>query len=245
MLGVMAGGDPSDPASVERPVPDYIAALERADLDGLRIGIAREFHFPEGADPAALESINAAAKVFASLGATVLDVALPMYHEVTAATMVTMMPESLAHHRAKLIERGNDYFAGTRENVYPGLLISGADYVQGLRVRRLGQRALAEFFRTVDVVVTPTASVGAFSYATIEDYGLLPLVAHLHNTYWNGVGNPVLAVPTGFTVDGLPLGMQLSGRPFDEVTILRAGHAFQQATEWHRACPPIPTPVAT
>ena len=93
-------------------------------------------------------------------------------------------------------------------------------------------------------ILTPTATVGSPTYAEMETAGPLGLLARVHTGYWDAVGNPVLALPIGFTESGLPLSMQLAGRPFDEVTILRAGDAYQSATDWHLRVPPMAAEVS-
>ena len=124
-----------------------------------------------------------------------------------------------------------------------GLLYSAADYVQAQRARRAGQKALADRYRDVDLVLTPTTATGATPLAVMGDQGTDPAdVYNLYYTgYWDTMGHPVLSVPFGFTHDGLPLGLQICGRPFEEDLVLRAGDAFQQATAWHLMIPaPLP-----
>jgi aspartyl-tRNA(Asn)/glutamyl-tRNA(Gln) amidotransferase subunit A len=122
-----------------------------------------------------------------------------------------------------------------------GALISGADYVQAQRVRRVAQRALRALFDTVDVVLGPTTATGAIA---LDDDGSViggfdVMMTTLFTAYWNAVGNPALAVPMGFTAAGLPLSLQIAGRPFEEGILLRAGDAYQRVTGWHRRVPPL------
>jgi len=238
MLGCIAGYDASDPYSADRPVPDYLAELD-GSIAGLRIGVMRELHFAPDDSPDVGATFDAAVAQLVALGATVTDISVPYYMETTAASLVTMVSEAFAYHRADLQARWGDYFKSTRELISWGALVSGGDYVQAQRVRRVGQAALAKVFDDVDVVLTPTATIGAPSYADIEAVGALGLLSKVHTAYWDAVGNPVLAVPIGFTDNGLPLGMQLCGRPFDEATLLRAGDAYQAATDWHLRVPPM------
>jgi aspartyl-tRNA(Asn)/glutamyl-tRNA(Gln) amidotransferase subunit A len=103
----------------------------------------------------------------------------------------------------------------------------------------VGQRALAGIYRDLDLIVTPTASAGATSFAALGDAGR-DGIGPVHTAYWNAVGNPVLSIPMGLAADGMPLGLQIAGRPFDELTVLRAGDAFQTRTAWHLEVPPMP-----
>jgi len=240
MLGVIAGYDPSDPTCVDRPVPDFTAGVG-ARLDGLRIGLERTHHFPDGADPALVPTFDAAAEALAGLGADVVEVTLPHYAEMGTAVLLTMAAEALAYHRNDVGRRGHDYFAATRQILALGAFSSGADYVQAQRVRRLVQGELAELFARVDVVAAPTCAIGSPSYERLAVDGVMGVFGLILTAYWDGVGNPVLVVPMGFTADGLPLSLQLAGRPFDEATLVRVGDAYQSVTDWHQQVPPIVT----
>jgi Asp-tRNA(Asn)/Glu-tRNA(Gln) amidotransferase A subunit family amidase len=246
VLAVIAGHHPSDPDCVDRPFgPPDLAG----DLTGLRVGVDREHHFPAGADPALAGAFDAALAVLADAGAELVEVSLPYWAEMQTADLVTMACEALAYHRNDLSARWGDYFAATRAMLARGALVSGADYVQAQRVRRVAQQALAELYRDVDVVACPTTATGAPRYADITDASgridLEGMFALIFTGYWDTVGNPVLALPIGFTTAGLPLSVQLAGRPFDEATILRAGAAYQRRTDWHRREPAlVATPVA-
>ncbi|HVV35405.1 MAG TPA: amidase [Acidimicrobiales bacterium] len=238
MLDVLAGYDATDPYCSQRPVDDYVGALT-GSVDGLRIGVVRAFHFAPDDDPSVVAAFDAAVAQLGDLGARVTEIVLPYYLEITAAMLVTMCAEAFAIHRRDMASRWDDYFENTRQIVALGALFSGSDYVQAQRVRRVAQRALAGLFSDVDVILTPTATVGSPTYAAMEASGPLGLLAKVHTGYWDAVGNPVLALPIGFTSEGLPLSMQLAGRPFDEATILRAGDAYQSATDWHVRIPPM------
>jgi aspartyl-tRNA(Asn)/glutamyl-tRNA(Gln) amidotransferase subunit A len=241
MLQVLAGYHASDPDCVDVGVPDFSAGIGQGTLVGMRIGVERVHHSPENADPAVGPCFDAAVSALEGLGATVVEVELPYYEAMRAAAMVTMFGEALAYHMPDMRSRWSDYFASTRLRVIQGALASSADFVQAQRVRRVAVRALTELFETVDVVVSPTASRGAMAYDEIS--GELLEVGELfelvHTAYWDAVGNPVLVVPMGFTADGLPLSLQMGGRPFDEATLITAGDAFQSVTEWHRKVPAL------
>ncbi|MGW4590513.1 amidase [Amycolatopsis thermoflava] len=238
VLEVLAGLDTSDPDCVDAP---FSAPAFDGDLSGLRVGVVREGHFPDHADPALTGAFDAAVAVLAEQGATVVEVTLPYWHEMITADMVTMGCEALAYHRNDLAGRWGDYYAATRAMLVTGAMASGADYVQAQRVRRVAQDALARLFETVDVIAAPTAAVGAPTFDSITTPGggvdVSELFSLIFTPYWDSVGNPVLAVPMGFTADGMPLSLQLAGPAFGEATILRAGDAFQQSTDWHLRVP--------
>ncbi|MCV7256879.1 amidase [Mycobacterium hackensackense] len=239
VLEVIAGPHPSDPDCVEAPF-----RAEGMDgpvkLAGLRVGVVREGHFPDDADAALSGAFDAVVDALAAAGAHPRPATLPYRIETITAAVVTMICEALAYHRADTGSRWTDYSLGTRALLARGALLTGADYVQAQRMRRVSQDALRQLFTEVDVLVCPTISIGApalTDYADNEQDIFAALFTHTHTGYWNSVGNPVLALPMGFTAAGLPLSVQLAGRPFDEATLLRAGRALQSRTDWHRRTP--------
>jgi aspartyl-tRNA(Asn)/glutamyl-tRNA(Gln) amidotransferase subunit A len=239
MLAVIAGFDPSDESCADRPVDDYVTGLD-GSLAGVRIGVARAHHFPAESDPALAPAFDAAVAVLEQMGADLVEVTLPYYEEMRTAVTVTSRAEALAYHRQDMIERWGDYFEATRIGVARGVMATGADYVQAQRVRRAAQRQLAELFRTVDAVVGPTSATPATAYADLRARMLDGAVMRLSFTsYWNAMGLPALVTPMGFNAGGLPLSLQIAGRPFDEALVLKVGDAFQQATDWHLRIPPL------
>jgi aspartyl-tRNA(Asn)/glutamyl-tRNA(Gln) amidotransferase subunit A len=243
MLAVIAGYDPSDETCVDRPVDDYLGALN-GDLHGVRIGVERAHHFPEDADPALAGCFDAAVAVLSSLGADVVEVSLPYYDEMLTALMVTNGGEQGAYHRLDMQTSWYDYFEATRMGFLRGVAALGADYVQAQRVRR-GVRAMVDsIFADVDLIVTPTAAVGATRYAEFEGGDWMDrFFRSIFTPYWDATGHPVLVVPMGFTGGGLPLSLQLAARPFEEAVALRAGDAFQVMTDWHLRVPPVVSEV--
>ncbi|MCW2802125.1 MAG: amidase [Propionibacteriaceae bacterium] len=241
MLNVLAGYDASDPCAAEQPVEDYVAGLT-GDLSGLTIGLDRLALVYADRDPAIDPAIDAAVKALTALGAKVVDVTLPLWDELSAATRITSRSEAFAYHAPDLQSRWDDYFEATRQGVGAAVAFSGADYVQAQRVRRVGQKALAALFETVDLVITPTSSVAGWS---LDELGsMTERFLAMHTGYFNAVGNPALVVPMGFNDIGLPLSLQVVGRPFDETTVLRAGDAFQRVSDFHLAVPPMMSSVA-
>jgi aspartyl-tRNA(Asn)/glutamyl-tRNA(Gln) amidotransferase subunit A len=241
MLRVMAGHDPGDPDSSDVAVPDYLAELT-PDLAGVRLGVARENHFPASADPALAQCFEDAIAALEGLGATSVEVTLPHWSEAGFATLVTLAADAVAYHRPHMERRWDDYFSATRDLLTQGTLLSAADYQQAQRVRQTTDRSLQQLFEDVDLILSPTTSSGAFAY---DEHDVLPNLeavdATLFTGYWSAVGYPALAVPMGFTVEGLPLSLQIAGRPFDDGLVLRAGYAYQRITDWHLRLPPLVT----
>ncbi|MTD54429.1 amidase [Amycolatopsis pithecellobii] len=235
MLAVLAGHDTSDATSVDRPVGDYTGALT-GSLQGMRIGIDMLLDRSPMTVPELAPALEAAVGELTAAGATVVDVRLPLYDELTSATMIGLTAEAYAYHRPDLRSRWLDYGAGTRLAVATGALVSAGDYVQAQRVRRAGQRQVSAVFDDVDLILTPTSACGA---PEVDKLTLDDIVGALHTAYWNALGNPAMSVPMGFTGDGLPLGLQIIGRPFDEAAVLAAGYAYQQRTSWHLRTPAL------
>lgn len=241
ILGVVAGFHRSDPDCVDVAVEDYLPH-PGASLEGLRIGVDRVHHFPDSADPAVEPAFDAAIAHLERCGAVVVEVELPYFEEMVAIDLLTMCSEALAYHMNDLRQRWDDYFSATRIMVARGALVSGADFVQAQRVRRVALRALGELYRSVDIVATPTAGVGAPSYdgpVLSGDMDTEQLFGTIFTPYWDPTGYPVLAAPMGFTADGLPISIQLAARPFEEATALAVANAYQEVTDWHRRVPPL------
>ncbi|MCD9141389.1 amidase [Streptomyces albireticuli] len=216
-------------------------------LDGLRIGVVREHHFPADGDPSLPGAFDEAVSVLAGLGAVPVEIRLPYWQEMITTTFVTAAGEGLAHHRTALSRHWDDYGVAARGLLATGALISGADYVQAQRVRTVAQRAVDALFADVDVIVCPTASVGAPPFTALADEAghqdHAGVFGKIYTPYWNPLANPVLAVPMGRTAAGLPLSMQIAGPVAGEAAILRVGDAFQRHTDWHRRIPDLSVTV--
>lgn len=250
MLAVIAGAHPSDPDSTHPTMVTAFAAPEwrEPDLTGLRVGVARDEHFPAGADPELSAVFDSAIDVLLGCGAEVDEITLPYHRQTFTATFVSALAEGLAYHRSDLVRSWDDYFVSARGLLARGALVSGADYVQAQRVRRIAQAAIAELFERVDVVICPTTWVTAPRFDELVDAAGLQddagVFGMFNTPYWNGLGTPVLVLPMGFGADGLPLSLQIAGPAFGEAMVLRVGDTYQRHTDWHRRVPPIRTEMA-
>jgi len=234
LLQALAGHDPLDPASSRQPVGDYVGALDRP-LRGLRIGVPRDFFF-DGADPEVTRAFEAAMATYRGLGAEVRDVTIASIWD-SPSFMVIMASEAFAYHERDLRERPELYGDLLRERLLSGALYTGAEYVQAMRLRERLRNEMLDVLRSVDLLATPTSPKPAPTFAAMWDVSLgFP---RSNTPPFNLSGLPALALPCGLASAGLPLSLQLAGRPFDEATVLRAGHAYQQATDWHRRRPPV------
>ncbi len=242
LLQAIAGHDPKDPASAAHPVPDYRAALT-SDIKGLRVGIVRHLHeddCPVTAEVAA--ALQEAFAVFRSLGATLGQVRLRPAQNYYDVKVTIAESELLAVHEHALRTRPGDFGEDFLGRVLPAVLIGGRDYVQAQRERRRILAEMAPVYADHDVLVTATAGGPApllGSWRTIEFWRRPSLT-----TPFNVTGGPALAQCIGFSSNGLPLSMQIAGRPFDDATVLRVAHAYETATPW-RARRPRLDPAAS
>jgi aspartyl-tRNA(Asn)/glutamyl-tRNA(Gln) amidotransferase subunit A len=241
MLQVLAGHDPADPCSADRPVPDYAASLT-GSLKGVRVGVPRDYFFtvPE-LDAEVKAAVLAAVERMAEAGATVVDVAIPHAADGHTATTVTIRAESYGYHERDLRERPHLYGRYTRQVLQIGALFSAADFVQAQRARALLQAECAAALAQVDVLVVPTMLTAATPFSGFNPDGRV--TAPSFTGIWNLVGLPALSVPCGFTEGGLPIGMQIVGRPFEDARVLAVGDAYQQVTDWHTRVPIVPSSV--
>jgi aspartyl-tRNA(Asn)/glutamyl-tRNA(Gln) amidotransferase subunit A len=248
MLGAMAGYDPADASTSVLPVPDYGAALT-GDVSSLRVGLLRTF-FLEGTDPEVAAAVEQAAKRLESLGAKVDEVTLSQVAHVAGASYAIVAAEALAYHATWLRTRAADYQADVRERLKLGVFVTGEDYVRAQRVRALVRDEVDEALRHRDVLLAPATPIVAprLDEAQVDVRGTRADVrgALIRLTRpFNFSGHPACAVPCGFTAAGLPIGMQIVGRPFDEATVLRVADAYQRTTDWHTRRPPFGVPPAT
>jgi aspartyl-tRNA(Asn)/glutamyl-tRNA(Gln) amidotransferase subunit A len=233
----LAGFDPRDPASADRPVPDYRAALG-GGIRGMRIGAVR--HFWEEDLPANDEtrrSMEDAIAVFEGLGAVVEDVRLDAMQVYTDVKVLIAESELLSIHAAELRKRPGDFGFDFRGRVLPAVVLTSEDYMQAQKWRRKLVEAMAPVYEKYDVLIAPST------------YGPAPLLSdHSTVSFWkkpkittvfNVTAGPALALCAGYSAEGLPLPMQIVGRPFDDATVLKVGHAYEQATEWKNRRPAL------
>jgi aspartyl-tRNA(Asn)/glutamyl-tRNA(Gln) amidotransferase subunit A len=240
LTGLMAGTDPNDPTAVGGAVPDYMAAT-RESLEGLKIGVPAAFYVDDlDADTARI--LDETIATLKREGARVVSVELPEQRQLTAACQFVLAVEAAAFHKRWLIERPQDYGPQVLMRLQNGLAMPAVSYLEAMRWRGPALAAHLAATAGVDAVLAPVAPAAAPTIAE-SDVGNSPdaeaMIQRLtrFTRPVNYLGLPSLAIPAGFTGTGLPVGMQLIGRPFDEATLLRAGAAFQRATDFHARCP--------
>jgi aspartyl-tRNA(Asn)/glutamyl-tRNA(Gln) amidotransferase subunit A len=232
LLQGMAGHDPADPASSPRPVDDYVGALG-GPVQGLRVGVPRRYFFRD-VDPEVERAFEDALRELGRLGADVRDVDMPSL-DASHAFLLIVLAEGYAYHERDLRTRAELYGDVLRERLLAGALVTASEYTQAQRLRAQLCAETAAVLRTVDVLATPTTPRPATAFSVAHDPALS--FPRSNMLPFNATGLPTLALPCGFSAAGLPLSLQLSGRPFEESTVLRLGHAYQQATAWHTRHP--------
>lgn len=236
VMNVMAGHDPNDPGSSDVPVPDFPAGLGD-DVAGTTAGIPANF-FNDRVDPEIRIAVESACVRLAELGVRLREVELPMADEVMATEFAILRPEASSYHRQMLRERGDRYTDDVREALLAGFSVSAVDYVDAQQKRERFRQQWRKLFDEIDVLLTPTVPVAAMEATKPQvrwPDGLTegPVDAYIRfSAPANLAGLPALSVPCGFTSAGLPVGLQIIGRAFDEPTVLRVGHAYQTAEAW-------------
>jgi aspartyl-tRNA(Asn)/glutamyl-tRNA(Gln) amidotransferase subunit A len=240
-LNVLAGYDPRDPTSSRRAVEDYLPPPE-VSLHGVRIGVPANFYF-ERLDPEAESAARGMAKRAAELGGEIVPVTVPDITALNTLGRVILLAEAAAVLSPYLSDRSK-FGADVLALLDQGRLIPAADYINAQRLRRIAWREFAAVWREADCLVTPTTPIPAprigQSHVTldgaIED---VRLAATRYVRAINVLGLPALSIPCGFSSAGLPLGLQIIGKPFGEALVLRVGAALEDATDYHRRQPPL------
>lgn len=241
-LGAMAGYDPADATTSVLPVPDYTAALT-GSVKGLRVGVLRA-GFLDASAPEVRAAVEQALETLRGLGAQVDEVKLEHAGSVAAGAMAIVAAEALAYHAEWVRTRPGDYQPDVVERLRTGAFVSGVQYVRGQQARALVRAEVDEALARRDVLVSPATPIAAPRIgemeATLGDGKVDVRSSLLRFTRpFNFSGHPACAVPCGFTPEGLPIGLQIVGRPFDEATVLRAADAYQRATDHHTRRPPL------
>jgi aspartyl-tRNA(Asn)/glutamyl-tRNA(Gln) amidotransferase subunit A len=242
LMETIAGHDPLDPFSRDINISRYTEAL-LGTVKGLRAGIPKTY-FYENLDPVVGEIVQKAVRNLERLGMHVDSIEMPGVETHRAVWLQIATPEAYAYHEHRLQQHRNLYGADVLARLEPGRVLLSIDYVRAQRARTLLKEECKRVFDKVDVVVTPTLPIPA---PRIEDVlkpwgrGPEPAVAALGRLtrYFNIVGLPAISVPCGFTPRGLPIGMQIVGKAFDETTVLRVAHAYEQDARWFERIPEI------
>jgi aspartyl-tRNA(Asn)/glutamyl-tRNA(Gln) amidotransferase subunit A len=262
LLNAIAGHDPMDSTSADLPVPDYMKALKKKDVKKLKVGVPEEF-FAEGLDPEVEQAVRAAIEELKNLGGQITEIQLPRTDAAIAVYYVIATAEAssnLARYdgvkyglRAKETKDLLDLYMKTRaEGFGPEVkrrimlgtyaLSSGyydAYYGKAQAVRTLIRQDFDAAFNEVDLIVTPVTPTPAFKLGEKSENPLQMYLSDIYTISVNLAGLPAISVPCGFSKGGLPIGLQLIGRAFEEETLLRAAYAYEQSTQWHLRKPVV------
>jgi aspartyl-tRNA(Asn)/glutamyl-tRNA(Gln) amidotransferase subunit A len=265
LLEAVSGRDPHDSTSVDQPVPNFRAALT-GDLSGLRVGVADEYQI-DGMDTRVEQSVKDAIEHLERLGAEIVPISLP-HTEHALATYYIIAPAEASANLARfdgvkyglsisqdtlldtyLETRGSGFGPEVKRRIMLGTyaLSSGyydAYYVQAQKVRTLIKRDFDQAFEHVDVIAAPTSPTVSFRRGERSDDPMQMYLSDVFTIPANMAGIPGIAVPCGFA-DDLPISLQFMGRAFDESTILRVAHAYEQSTDWHKTRPPLDAAIAS
>lgn len=243
LVGLMAGADPADPTTSTRTVPDYMSAAT-GSLKGMKIGVPTAFYVDD-LDADVARALDETIATLKKEGAEIVKVGLPDQRQLSAACQLVLAVEAAAFHKRWLIERPQDYGAQVLMRLQNGLAIPAVSYLEAMRWRGAALAAHLAAVTGTDAVIAPVAPMPAVTIAE-SDIGnshdaeaVIQRITRFTRPI-NYLGLPSLSIPAGFTAKGLPVGMQLIGRPFDEAGLTRIGAAFQRATDYHQQVPKLP-----
>ncbi|KAF0192347.1 MAG: aspartyl-tRNA(Asn)/glutamyl-tRNA (Gln) amidotransferase subunit A [Gammaproteobacteria bacterium] len=258
MLGVMAGYDPRDSTSVDRPVPDYTKTLAEP-LQGLKIGLPREY-FGDGLDSGVAGVIDAALREYRKLGAEVVDISLPnsalavpVYYVIAPAECSSNLSRfdgvRFGHRCDKPRDledlykrsRGEGFGAEVKRRIMIGTYVLSAGYydayyLKAQKIRRLMSQDFSDAFRKVDVIMGPASPTVAFNIGEKTDDPVTMYLSDIYTIAVNLAGLPGMSIPAGFCASR-PVGLQIIGNYFDEARLLNIAHRYQQVTDWHTRAP--------
>ena len=239
-LGAIAGHDPKDAYSWDRPVPDYLAALD-GDISGLRIGVVTELLHEEVVEPETQDVVQRAIAVLGELGASVGEVSIPLTAHANTISSILLAAEPAQNQREWVQNRLEDYGHDNRIGLLTGSLMPGAAYLKAQKLRSMLRQEVHDTLEQYDVLVCPTAGRPAVPrqddpiITSKEMAGRLP---YMRTNTFNLSSTPAVSVPCGFNSGSLPIGLQVAGRPGGDAMVLKVAHAYEQATSWHTMRPP-------
>ncbi len=243
LTGLMAGADPEDPTASDLPVPDYMAAAKQP-IRGLKIGLPAAFYVDD-LDAEVARVLDETLATLRKEGAEIVRVDLPDQRQLTAACQFVLATEAAALHKRWMIERPQDYGAQVLMRLQNALAIPAVSYLEAMRWRGPALAAYLAAVEGTDAVIAPVAPMPAVTIAesdvgnSLEAEAVIQRITRFTRPI-NYLGLPSLSIPSGFTRSGLPVGMQIIGRSFDEAMLIRIGAAFQRATDFHQKVPKLP-----
>ena len=239
-LGAIAGHDPKDPYTWDTPVPDYRASLD-GDISGLRVGVINELLYSDIVEHEIRDGVLAAGAVMEELGATVEEVAMPVTAHCGTMGTVLINTESAAVYHEWTRERLREFSRSNRTVLLTGSIMPAQAYYKVQKLREMLRQEMLDALNDHDVLILPTARRCAPPVDEDQPLTSKQMVRDLALVMtrpFNLTGTPAISINCGFNSEGLPIGLQIGGRPFDESTVLKVAHAYEQHTPWHTMRPP-------
>ena len=234
LLGVIAGYDPDDPYCVDAPLDDYVSGIQEG-VRGWRIALADDDYF-DRTQPEIMQAVRAAAQTFEALGARVEATSFPDIYQAALANGMMVVGDAAAFHAFRLLESPQDFGADVLQRLKSGASLPLKEYISARRTQTLLSRQFGRFFENYDLLLMPTTPVEAPPIEGPDAVELARLLTRFTAPF-NLTGLPALSLPCGFTPEGLPVGLQIIGPHWGEARVLRAGYAYEQATDWHTRQP--------
>ena len=238
-LGAIAGYDPKDPTTWDTPVPDYRHALG-GDIKSLRVGVVSELLHSEQVEPEVEKAVAAAAALLVELGAAVEEVSIPLTAHANAITSAFLAVEPASNHNEWIRERLQDYGHDNRIGLLTGSILPAQAYYKAQKLRSMLRQQVHAALETYDVLLAPTS--GRVALKLQEDPAVTSKettsrLSFMRTNTFNLASSPAISVPCGFSTQGLPIGLQIGGRPGGEEVVLKMAHAYEQSTPWHSMRP--------
>jgi aspartyl-tRNA(Asn)/glutamyl-tRNA(Gln) amidotransferase subunit A len=244
LMNVLAGHDPNDPTSSHQSVPDFTSDLNHG-LQGLKIGVPSHYFFDDFVDGEINTAVHNAIELMTNNGVEIVDIPMPWVSKGRAINLGIIRSEAVSVHENWLADRSDQYTPAVRARIQSGYNVPAIDYVRAQRARQWFNHQMAESMHSVDVLVTPSVPIATPTSAECSPAPGKPTGGN-ELAWFTGVfdttGQPSHSIPCGFTENGMPIGMMITGHPFDETTVLRVGHAYEKLTDWHQR-PPTDIPA--
>ena len=239
LLFAISEYDPSDPAAIRPPQRDY-TALPSEEIDGWRVALAADEFFtdPASVDSEVLAAVRQAAGVFARLGASVEETAFPGARQAALANGLMVVSDAAALHKERLENQPERFGVDVRTRLQTGATVSASEYIQARRTQVELRRQFESFFERYDLLLTPTTPITAHVRGSMDAVERARLLTRFTAPF-NLTGLPALSIPCGFSREGMPIGLQLVGRAWEDARLLRAAHLYEETTDWHNETPPI------
>ena len=243
-LAAIAGRDPKDGQTWDVPVPDYLASLDKG-VQGLKIGVITERVEYEGVDPQVRDLVVKAIAQLGDLGAVVSEVEIPLIAQSAAISTAITYGDVSGVHREGIDQRLHEYDYNIQLRLLTGAILPAQAHQKAVRLRHMLRQQILDALEKVDVLIMPTSSIPASlipEKAGIESKEAFLEMLGGRRSYtapFNLASTPALSINCGFTVEGLPVGLQIAGKPFDESTVFQVAAAYEQATDWSSRRPPV------